>query len=1472
MAAMKNTLGPIGCEPLYSARLRLVSLALCVSMLLVTCERTTSALAAGASGEPSMQYVFLNRAPGKDWNQNNPNSVTDTLFTEPIAAVGSQGTGARRLGLSFVLSYFDGPPDKIEATLRRLLAMSEKHNVPVLIVLDGQNWWGGRPDLWNWWNPNIPGFDPGNRDNVEWTGWDRATAVKLCWRNWGSQIRVLPAPNVESQKFRDASQRELQRLVPIIKEWRDNLPESQRALFPGVKIGWEASVGVNAYFYPGGNSYLDQYPDDPSHDPKGGLDMTKDFAGGMAPLGYAALTSRGWQHAGPVTCADQQRITADYLAFLAHVCRLAGLRRDEIWTHAGGQYMPWAMHFSHSVAINRDSLPGWSLYNLDPANAGDLSASLDAAHLDEWCAAEWLPAARTPAEWASAYDRTLSFRRCRYVAVYNWEGIYTNTSAIEGLRRALADGGHAAPAAALMGQPGMAGDSLDTRGPVVSKGMAVTASPDGVQVRGYRYSQPSFTPTAWAGKWIVPAGGSGATILLRKQFTLDTAPGQAEAYVTAGTTYRLYVNGILADRGPADRGRDFSGGASHLWFYDCRDIGHLLHPGKNVIAAAVLGTSDPFLFELHAKMPDGHEVVIASDESWKGTRTDYLVDGGWQFDGSKEPVGWHGGDFDDSAWDACAQAQGVADKLTASELPPCMEADYPVLGIDRATDGVLTAQASPNGHVITVTKDGSFAVRFNRILAAYIGIKVRGGAGAHIELQPHETNTPGASNKSSTLTLRDGVQYFESPGFGSVGAINVLVTNVTTPVQILDISADFTSQPVSYQGSFSCSDSGLNTLWKSCRWSTQICMQTWHLDSPQHQEPISDYGDYLIADRVCFDAFGDNSLLARQDLRKWALVMKDRDYHTFHTSYALLWLQSLVQYYEYTGDLATVKDVSPYVFELLDRFKGYLGKTGIISEAPNYMFMDWVTVDGFNDHHPPAFIGEGYMTAHYCKALSDAERVADLVGDPARAAEYARQRSAVEAAYNKELWVADQGLYRDGIPFLSTVKPNDWMPADVDAETFTPQNNVLAVLYDIAPKDRQPGVIDRTMSQTPWNVRPYYMHFVLDAIGHAGLFDKYGTVWMRKWNVNPETQTSREMGDGGDLSHGWIATPLVQMSEKILGVTPASPAFKTISIRPCLCDLTWANGTVPTPQGPVHVAWKRAGKGALTLDATVPEGASATVSFPSPGSAAVISAGGKAIWKSGRQVGKVAGVGAVSQSGNCVLIKVQAGTYAFSGERLGLPNVDTANGARYKKSGLDANLPITSRTSPDSQAAFESDLAPNSLTGLGADTCTSVDETDVANSGGGANADPIRNGTTLNGSKAADTIDDGKTFRGYGTGSSLLFTLNTAKSPLGYDITRILTIAGHVDARASQKYSVSISFVSDPTRFVALVPDASVDCTGGSSELAIRNRAGGVIEYGSAKAAGVAAIRFNFQDSAAGFDVYREIQVIGEPTIAPARR
>ena len=135
--------------------------------------------------------------------------------------------------------------------------------------------------------------------------------------------------------------------------------------------------------------------------------------------------------------------------------------------------------------------------------------------------------------------------------------------------------------------------------------------------------------------------------------------------------------------------------------------------------------------------------------------------------------------------------------------------------------------------------------------------------------------------------------------------------------------------------------------------------------------------------------------------------------------------------------------------------------------------------------------------------------------------------------------------------------------------------------------------------------------------------------------------------------------------------------------------------------------------------------------------------------------------------------------------------------------------------------------------------------------GGAKDADALRNGTTRNGSGAPETADDGKTFRGYGKGNSLLIQLDLSDHPEGHVLDEIRSFAGHGDARASQAYSVWIAKADAPDRFVR-VGDAYANISSGASQVRVPIRA-----------KGVAAIRIDFANGPAGFNVYREISLIG---------
>lgn len=776
---------------------------------------------------------------------------------------------------------------------------------------------------------------------------------------------------------------------------------------------------------------------------------------------------------------------------------------------------------------------------------------------------------------------------------------------------------------------------IDPRGPIpaVMHGAAVPwiASPGHVEAEGFAFDakdRPTRPGRAnWI--WLGGAGSPGAqpvAALFRKEIDLRKAPIFAPAWFSGDAHVRLYVNGHLVARGPDDGGQDYPGTQTGKWFVNYRDLTPFFHKGANVVAAEVFNAEamegrynttghGGLLFEAKLQLPGGESISVTSDRSWRGLPAREWRFGDWrpnasaaaertlQFDASAESPGWRVAGFDDASWPLCAPASNQWPTLVESEIPPRMEAVYPVREVLRPTGNALV-----QGHKVTFSGDGSCAFRYDRVLSGFVGLRVRGKAGTVLAIQPNEPNEPGY-HRMATALLRDGEQVLELPFYDSFSVVNLVASHVTAPLEILDMRANFVAQPVTYRGAFSCSDEKLTRMWEVSRWLTQICQQTHHLDSPHHQEPICDPGDYLIISLNNYCAFGQ-PLLARQDLRKYAWLLSATQYRPFHTSYALLWLQMLMQYEQYTGDTGLVMELAPVVHRLLDQFATYRGRNGLISEAPDYMFMDWVTIGGFATHHPPAVIGQGYMTAFYYHALEDGIRVARLQHDSARTAKYEQMREEIHSSYNRELWDAKTGLYRDGKPFVTSVKPGDWLPADKDIETHSTQNNALAVLYDLAPPERQAPIM-RLLLAGDLNTQPYFMHFVFDALSHAGLFSEFATPQMRRWTIEPDTQSFREMWGTGDYSHAWECTPLFQMSARILGITPLSPGFKDIRIRPQMCDLKWAKGKVPSPLGNVEVEWSLSGS-KLRVEVLVPLDSTASLEIPVSKPGATVSIDGRA--------------------------------------------------------------------------------------------------------------------------------------------------------------------------------------------------------------------------------------------------------------------
>ncbi len=384
---------------------------------------------APTTAEPE-QYMVVNLAPG---------GAVESAFEEIGRIAERKRTDRLGLGVAGIFSYLGQPRDRCKARLTEFLALAQRHGIPIVVQLDGEQWWAGRPDLWNWWDPARPGYDPENRQNVEWSGWGPEYALKIAWRNWGRQIRVLPPPNFMSPTYRQACHEEMRALIPLILEWWRQLPPAKRHLLIGIKLGWESAIGVNSFYYPNGNALLDR-PE--SEDPQSGLKTDQMPSRGVTTIGYAAVTSARLASEGQLTEVHLAEIVRRHLEDLCALAAELGVPRERLFTHVAG----WKeQELLYDAALNEHSCPGWSFYQYasDPTQDKGVQRVLDKSDAPYWAAVEWLLMGRKEAhQWQRAIEHTLSDQRCRYVCIYNWRDVKRNRGALDAIERLL---GHAEP-------------------------------------------------------------------------------------------------------------------------------------------------------------------------------------------------------------------------------------------------------------------------------------------------------------------------------------------------------------------------------------------------------------------------------------------------------------------------------------------------------------------------------------------------------------------------------------------------------------------------------------------------------------------------------------------------------------------------------------------------------------------------------------------------------------------------------------------------------------------------------------------------------------------------------------------------------------------------------------------------------------------------------------------------------------------
>lgn len=162
----------------------------------------------------------------------------------------------------------------------------------------------------------------------------------------------------------------------------------------------------------------------------------------------------------------------------------------------------------------------------------------------------------------------------------------------------------------------------------------------------------------------------------------------------------------------------------------------------------------------------------------------------------------------------------------------------------------------------------------------------------------------------------------------------------------------------------------------------------------------------------------------------------------------------------------------------------------------------------------------------------------------------------------------------------------------------------MAIVSGLASPDKYPALFETLKKE--YHASPYMEKYVLEALfkmGHADfaierMKSRYAkmmgydyTTLFEGWGIGSEGF------GGGTINHAWSGGPLTILSQKLCGIEPTAPGFRTFEVKPQMGSLKTASAALETNYGMIRVSLgrKSAKSRVASLTIEVPEGTVATV-------------------------------------------------------------------------------------------------------------------------------------------------------------------------------------------------------------------------------------------------------------------------------------
>ena len=441
--------------------------------------------------------------------------------------------------------------------------------------------------------------------------------------------------------------------------------------------------------------------------------------------------------------------------------------------------------------------------------------------------------------------------------------------------------------------------------------------------------------------------------------------------------------------------------------------------------------------------------------------------------------------------------------------------------------------------------------------------------------------------KAAGYGSEDSPEIYEPFWFRTFRYIRLEIETADEPLTILGFRYRATGYPLEIQTECTASDPDFAGIWDISERTLRRCMHDTYMDCPFYEQ--LQYAMDTRSEALYTYAVSGDDRLARQAMEAFRRSQRpdgmiNCDAPTVKCNvipgFSIYYLLMVYDHMMYFGDRDLVKLHLPAIDQILAFFDRNLNENGIVSKIGGplfhekyWSFADW-TPEWNDTVGAPAATDKGrgastMESLQYLYGLQKAAELADFAGRKGLAEEYLGRADRLMAAIRSSCIGKFTESDVQGLPMIQDGPGID---------DYSVHCQVFGILTGLLSPEEGRIILDaligrKGIAQASVSFS-FYLFRALEMCGMYERTDKLWNIWRDMLRDNLTTCVENNTDARSDC-HAWGSLILYELPSVILGVRPAAPGYEKISVAPVPGYLEHAEGTVFTPHGDIHVAWRR---------------------------------------------------------------------------------------------------------------------------------------------------------------------------------------------------------------------------------------------------------------------------------------------------------